>query len=80
MGYVVKSNADNDLIWDGSRCQADIHPVIETYDDHRMALAFAPASLRFPDLRINNPSVVTKSYPQYWDHLRASGFVIEEEA
>jgi 3-phosphoshikimate 1-carboxyvinyltransferase len=80
LGYVVKSNADNDLIWDGSRCQADIHPVIETYDDHRMALAFAPAALRFPDLRINNPSVVTKSYPQYWDHLRSAGFVIEEEA
>ena len=54
--------------------------MIETYDDHRMALAFAPAALRFPDLRINNPSVVTKSYPQFWDHLRASGFVIEEEA
>ena len=75
----MKSNADNDLIWDGTRCEADIHPVIDTYDDHRMALAFAPAALCFPELRINNPSVVTKSYPQYWDHLRAAGFVIEEE-
>ena len=80
LGYVVKSNADNDLIWDGTRCEVKAHPVIDTYDDHRMALAFAPAALRFPEIRINNPSVVTKSYPQYWDHLRAAGFVIEEEA
>ena len=80
LGYVVKSNADNDLIWDGTRCEVTAPPVIDTYDDHRMALAFAPAALRFPEIRINNPSVVTKSYPHYWDHLRAAGFVIEEEA
>ena len=79
LGYVVQSNADNDLIWDGTHCEADTHPVIDTYDDHRMAFAFAPAALRFPGIRINNPSVVTKSYPQYWDHLSSAGFVIEEE-
>lgn len=80
LGYVLRTNADNDLIWDGTRCDAVPQPVIDTYEDHRMALAFAPAALRFPGLRINNPSVVTKSYPQYWDHLRAAGFTIEEEA
>lgn len=79
LGYVVRNNADNDLIWDGTRCEADTHPVINTYDDHRMALAFAPAAIRYPGLRINDPQVVTKSYPQYWDHLRAAGFKIEEE-
>ena len=79
LGYVVQSNADNDLIWDGTRCQADIHPVIDTYEDHRMALAFAPASICFPGLRIDSPSVVTKSYPQYWEHLRKAGFTIVEE-
>ncbi len=79
LGYVVRSNAADDLIWDGTRCDAEEHPVIDTYEDHRMALAFAPAALRFPGIRINNPMVVTKSYPQYWDHLRAAGFVIEEE-
>ena len=78
MGYVVRSNADNDLIWSGERCQADIHPIIDTYEDHRMALAFAPAAIRFPGLQINNPLVVTKSYPHYWEDLRQAGFQIEE--
>ena len=43
-----------------------------------MALAFAPAACRFPGLRINNPGVVSKSYPHYWDDLRKAGFNIEE--
>ena len=79
LGYLLQSNADNDLIWDGSRCDPMTVPVINTYDDHRMALAFAPAAMKFPGLYINNPQVVTKSYPRYWDDLRHSGFIIEEE-
>ena len=79
LGFIITSNADNDLIWDGTRCEPLPSPVIDTYEDHRMALAFAPAAAFFPGLRINNPSVVTKSYPMYWNHLRAAGFVIEEE-
>ena len=43
--------------------------VISTYDDHRMALAFAPAALRFPHLSIAHPEVVAKSYPTFWTHL-----------
>ena len=50
-------------------------PSIDTYDDHRMALAFAPVALRRPVV-INNPQVVTKSYPHYWEHLRQAGFTI----
>ncbi|NJL09613.1 MAG: hypothetical protein HC908_03710 [Calothrix sp. SM1_7_51] len=42
---------------------------IDTYDDHRMALAFAPVALHYPGLIINNADVVTKSYPQYWEQL-----------
>lgn len=42
---------------------------IATYDDHRMALAFAPAALFFPQLSIEHPEVVAKSYPHYWEHL-----------
>jgi 3-phosphoshikimate 1-carboxyvinyltransferase len=42
-----------------------------------MALAFAPAALRVGGLRINNPLVVTKSYPYFWDDLAQCGFRIE---
>jgi 3-phosphoshikimate 1-carboxyvinyltransferase len=51
---------------------------IDTYEDHRMALAFAPAALHYEGLRINNPEVVTKSYPQYWKDLLQAGFQIDE--
>ncbi len=74
IGYVVKDEADSILSWNGERCPAEEHPVIATYDDHRMALAFAPAILRLPSLAIAHPVVVSKSYPTYWRHLAAAGF------
>lgn len=43
---------------------------IETYDDHRMAMAFAPLSLKVP-LIINDAEVVTKSYTGFWDHFES---------
>ncbi len=46
---------------------------IETYNDHRMAMAFAPLALK-GEIEIVNPSVVTKSYPAFWDHLNAAQF------
>lgn len=52
------------------RMEYDGRP-IETYDDHRMAMAFAPATLLFPTLQIAHPEVVTKSYPLFWEQLAA---------
>ena len=51
---------------------------IDTYDDHRMALAFAPLAMRYGSIVINHPEVVSKSYPEYWNDLRAAGFKIDE--
>lgn len=48
-------------------------PAIDTYDDHRMAMAFAPCALRLGKVRINHPEVVSKSYPAFWDDLRRAG-------
>ena len=47
--------------------------LIDTYNDHRMAMAFAPLGLRVP-ININNPKVVSKSYPDFWDDLLKIGF------
>lgn len=77
LGYLIKDESNNTLRWEGERCTPSLQP-IDTYEDHRMALAFAPAACRFPGLRINNPGVVSKSYPHYWDDLRKAGFNIEE--
>lgn len=46
---------------------------IATYDDHRMAMAFAPLALLRPGLRIAHPEVVSKSYPAFWTDLTAVG-------
>ncbi len=77
LGYVVRDVNGSELIWDGERCEPEVVPVIDTYEDHRMALAFAPAAFIQP-LCINNPQVVTKSYPRFWDDLRQAGFLIDE--
>ena len=78
LGYVLHDEQDSILGWDGERCPAEPSPVIATYEDHRMAMAFAPASLVLPHIRIADPHVVSKSYPGYWDDLRLAGFRIEE--
>ena len=79
LGYVIRSVNDSELIWDGERCESSLEAGIDTYEDHRMALAFAPAALRFDGLKINNPQVVTKSYPYFWDDLKAAGFEINNQ-
>jgi 3-phosphoshikimate 1-carboxyvinyltransferase len=50
----------------------------ETYGDHRMAMALAPLALKIKSLRIRNPEVVIKSYPDFWNHLENSGFLITQ--
>ncbi|MES2691083.1 MAG: 3-phosphoshikimate 1-carboxyvinyltransferase [Bacteroidota bacterium] len=50
----------------------------DTYNDHRMAMAFAPLALIFDEVKINDPGVVEKSYPAYWKDLAAAGFELKE--
>lgn len=78
LGYVLQESDHSVLSWNGKRCERTSE-AIDTYEDHRMAMAFAPACLVLPDICINNPHVVTKSYPRYWDDLKAAGFIIKEE-
>lgn len=49
---------------------------IKTYEDHRMAMAFAPLALCFKSIIIEEPQVVDKSYPDFWKHLQGQGFEI----
>lgn len=79
LGYVLRDVNDCELEWDGERCEAEDNPSIDTYEDHRMAMSFAPLAITLGCIRINNPEVVSKSYPNYWDDLRKAGFEITEE-
>jgi 3-phosphoshikimate 1-carboxyvinyltransferase len=48
---------------------------IATYNDHRMAMAFAPLALKVPII-IENAEVVSKSYPDFWEDMKSLGFEI----
>lgn len=47
--------------------------------DHRMALSLAPLALKLGAITIQDPEVVNKSYPDYWEHLRSAGFRVERD-
>lgn len=73
MGFVLESNQEDNLIWKGDKKEATGNISIDTYKDHRMAMAFAPAALYGFDLTINDPGVVSKSYPQFWNDMELIG-------
>ena len=79
LGYVIHDANDSELYWDGERCEPQLELGIDTYEDHRMALAFAPFAMKQEGLIINNPQVVTKSYPKFWEDLKSTGFEIIED-
>ena len=71
MGFVVEALDGRVLQWSPS--SGAVAPgsdvVIDTYDDHRMAMAFAPCCLRTGTIAIRDPHVVTKSYPRFWEQM-----------
>lgn len=75
LGFYIKSANASELFWDGVQ-HAPTGEAIDTYEDHRMAMAFAPLAIKFPHLKINNPQVVTKSYPEYWTDLQKAKFCV----
>lgn len=79
LGYVIDDGNGSELVWNGERCEPDMAAAINTYEDHRMAMAFAPAAIKTRKLLVNNPQVVTKSYPRFWDDIKKAGFCISEE-
>ena len=84
LGFDLEDRNDSELLWDGKRSELSAaeydNVAIDTYEDHRMAMAFAPVALVNGSIRINDPHVVSKSYPCYWNNLVESGFqIIKQE-
>jgi len=78
LGFVLKDEAEGSVMsWDGERSPFVEGAVVETYEDHRMAMAFAPAALKFGSICIDHPQVVNKSYVGYWNDLQQAGFKME---
>ena len=77
MGFALEAT-DDMLAWDGLSQLSTLNSQlsISTYHDHRMAMAFAPCALRLGEIIIDDPDVVSKSYPTYWDDLSKLGFTL----
>lgn len=69
LGYLINEAEDSILYWDGERSDPDPQPAIDTYEDHRMAMAFAPCCQTLGKIIINHPEVVSKSYPKFWEDM-----------
>jgi len=77
-GFKLEADSGGNWIrWDGEMGLAEKDPLIKTYHDHRMAMAFAPLSISFGEVKVDDPMVVTKSYPAYWEDLKKAGFSVE---
>jgi len=77
-GVLITEPAHGELKWDGTLpIEKQAVPEIETYHDHRMAMAFAPACQTSGPIAILDPMVITKSYPDFWEDLKKVGFKLE---
>jgi 3-phosphoshikimate 1-carboxyvinyltransferase len=76
LGFTIDEIKPGVLHWEGKFGNSQKNIAIDTYKDHRMALAFAPAAIKTGEVLINDAGVVTKSYPSFWDHLKMLGFEI----
>jgi len=76
LGYILLNRDLGVLSWDGdlvnnNKTTSDTdHIIVETHDDHRMAMSLAPAIIKFPNLIIKNPEVVAKSFPRFWEQTK----------
>jgi 3-phosphoshikimate 1-carboxyvinyltransferase len=69
MGADVKITDEDSLEIDPNHFSFHPDSIVETHNDHRIALAFAPLALKFGRIKIQNPDVVKKSYRNYWDDI-----------
>lgn len=74
LGFVLQEPKESSLEWKGERCEVAQNISIATYRDHRMAMAFAPIATQHPiTITIENPQVVRKSFPKFWEELEKFG-------
>ncbi len=75
MGLTLDTSEDSIKL---EASEVKINRPVRTFADHRMAMSFAPLAIPFGEITIESPNVVNKSYPDFWNDLKKTGFVIEE--
>ena len=76
-GYDASNSSDEIIIKQRNNIDYNQSITINTYNDHRMAMAFAPLALLFNQLKIDNIAVVSKSYPNYFNDLKLVGITVK---
>lgn len=77
-GFVIEKVRDFGLEWEGKTVPITRLPEFSAHNDHRIAMALAPVSAYLPGITIDGCEAVSKSYPEYWEQLRAIGFRVDE--
>ncbi len=79
LGFILTTNNRDTLEWDGEKNNLPAGTAsIDTYKDHRMAMAFAPAASKTGEIKINDHPVVSKSYPSFWNDIQKAGFTLSD--
>ncbi|MCH5242453.1 MAG: 3-phosphoshikimate 1-carboxyvinyltransferase [Muribaculaceae bacterium] len=77
LGFDVKIG-DDFVEWNGLTIEREENPIIDPHDDHRVAMSFTMAALKFGEIRIEHPEVVEKSFIDFWNQIPKIGLQCEE--
>ena len=74
-GAEIKITSDSLEIIKVNKTDLNKTIIIQTYNDHRMAMSFASMKFIYPNLQIVDPEVVSKSFPRFWDEFKKLEFL-----
>ena len=77
LGHTVNIEKNNKLLIKSNTKEIIDKLIIETYDDHRMVMDFAPLAIKYKNIFIENPDAVAKSYTNFWDDMKKMGYKTE---
>lgn len=75
LGFILETNSTDSISWKGEGQLVNKEISIETYNDHRMAMSFAPLLQMSEKISITNPKVVSKSFPNFWEEVEKLNIV-----
>lgn len=78
LGFDIKAD-ENSMEWSGEKIEKEEDPVIDTHDDHRVAMSFAMVALKSGEIKIKHPEVVEKSFIDFWNQIPKLGLECREE-
>ncbi len=77
---IIDIQDDKEVLCFNGKIKIPSKPIeISTFEDHRMAMAFAPIAITGTPVIIENPKLTSKSYPSFWDDFKKAGFTVDQD-